>query len=97
MPRVRITSYNVCYTKLLRLRVDGDGISKVAVGELVVGDLLLVKPGEVIPADGVVQSGGSSVNQSTITGESIPVDKGIGNEVYAGTLNGQGALRNNFV
>jgi Cd2+/Zn2+-exporting ATPase len=74
------------------LRVDGDGISKVAVGELVVGDLLLVKPGEVIPADGVVQSGGSSVNQSTITGESIPVDKGIGNEVYAGTLNGQGAL-----
>lgn len=74
------------------LKVDGDGISIVAVGELVVGDLLLVKPGEVIPADGVVQSGGSSVNQSTITGESIPVDKGMGDEVYAGTLNGQGAL-----
>ncbi|AZS17270.1 heavy metal translocating P-type ATPase [Paenibacillus lutimineralis] len=74
------------------LKVDGDGISMVAVGELIVGDLLLVKPGEVIPADGVVQSGGSSVNQSTITGESIPVDKSTGDEVYAGTLNGQGAL-----
>jgi len=74
------------------LKVNGDGISKVAVEELVVGDLLLVKPGEVIPADGVVQSGGSAVNQSTITGESIPIDKGIGDEVYAGTLNGQGAL-----
>lgn len=74
------------------LKVDGDGISMVAVGELVVGDLLLVKPGEVIPADGVVQNGGSSVNQSTITGESIPVDKSTGDEVYAGTLNGQGAL-----
>lgn len=74
------------------LKVDGDGISMVAVGELIVGDLLLVKPGEVIPADGIVQSGGSSVNQSTITGESIPVDKSTGDEVYAGTLNGQGAL-----
>lgn len=74
------------------LKVDGNGITKVTVEELVVGDLLLVKPGEVIPADGVVQSGGSAVNQATITGESIPVDKAMGDEVYAGTLNGQGAL-----
>lgn len=74
------------------LRVDGDGMKQVSVEELCIGDLLLVRPGEVIPADGLIRSGGSSVNQATITGESIPVDKGQGDGVYAGTLNGEGAL-----
>lgn len=62
------------------------------VEQLIIGDLVLVKPGERIPADGTVQDGQSSVNQSSITGESIPVDKVMGDEVYAGTVNGQGAL-----
>ncbi|MGG6313976.1 heavy metal translocating P-type ATPase [Paenibacillus macerans] len=74
------------------LRIDGDGMKEVAVESLAIGDLLLVKPGEVIPVDGVIRSGGSSVNQSAITGESIPVDKQMGDGVYAGTLNGEGAL-----
>ncbi|GGH39111.1 heavy metal translocating P-type ATPase [Paenibacillus segetis] len=74
------------------LRVEGGGMKQVTVEELCVGDLLLVRPGEVIPADGFIQSGGSSVNQATITGESIPVDKRQGDGVYAGTLNGEGAL-----
>lgn len=74
------------------LKVDGSGMRTVAVEELIIGDLVLVKPGEIIPADGVVSSGGSSVNQAAITGESIPVDKGAGDEVFAGTLNGEGAL-----
>lgn len=74
------------------LRVDGDGMKRVAVEELSIGDLLLVRPGEVIPADGIIRSGGSAVNQATITGESIPVDKGVGDGVYTGTLNGEGAL-----
>ncbi|MDQ0091292.1 Cd2+/Zn2+-exporting ATPase [Paenibacillus anaericanus] len=74
------------------LRVDGDGMKLVAVEELSIGDLLLVRPGEVIPADGIIRSGGSAVNQATITGESIPVDKGVGDGVYTGTLNGEGAL-----
>ncbi|WP_166242962.1 heavy metal translocating P-type ATPase [Paenibacillus turpanensis] len=64
----------------------------VAVEEIEVGDLLLVKPGERIPADGIVTEGASAVNQAAITGESIPVDKKVGDEVFAGTLNGQGAL-----
>ncbi|MGG2995901.1 heavy metal translocating P-type ATPase [Paenibacillus macerans] len=74
------------------LRIDADGMKEVAAETLLVGDLVLVKPGEVIPADGIVSSGGSSVNQSAITGESMPVDKRAGDGVYAGTINGEGAL-----
>ncbi|RRJ62032.1 heavy metal translocating P-type ATPase [Paenibacillus oralis] len=74
------------------LRIEADGMKEVAAETLVIGDLVLVKPGEVIPADGIVSSGGSSVNQSAITGESMPVDKRTGDGVYAGTINGEGAL-----
>lgn len=74
------------------LRVGEDGMELVPVEALAVGDLLLVKPGEVIPADGVIRTGSSAVNQSAITGESIPVDKQPGDGVYAGTINGEGAI-----
>ncbi len=60
--------------------------------ELQIGDIVIVKPGERLPADGVVCEGTSAVDQSSITGESIPVDKERGDEVFAGTLNGEGAL-----
>lgn len=70
-----------------------DGVRReVRVEELEVGDLLLIRPDEVIPADGVIQNGDSYVNQASITGESVPVRKGRGDEVYAGTLNEDGAL-----
>ncbi|MEK0312889.1 heavy metal translocating P-type ATPase [Cohnella sp. 56] len=59
---------------------------------LSVGDLVLVKPGSRIPADGIVREGLSFVNEAAITGESMPADKKPGDEVYAGTINGQGAL-----
>lgn len=61
--------------------------------ELAPGDLILVKPGERIAADGVVTSGESSVNQAAVTGESIPAARGPGDAVLAGTVNGEGALR----
>ncbi|MFD0714070.1 heavy metal translocating P-type ATPase [Paenibacillus sp. GCM10027626] len=64
----------------------------VAIESLAVGDIVVVKPGERIPADGIVVEGSSAVNQASITGESIPVDKNAGEEVFAGTINGQGAL-----
>ncbi|RXZ76715.1 cadmium-translocating P-type ATPase [Paenibacillaceae bacterium] len=64
----------------------------VPIAELSVGDIVIVKPGERIPADGIVVEGSSAVNQASITGESIPVDKEAGDEVFAGTLNDQGAL-----
>ncbi|MEO8844321.1 MAG: heavy metal translocating P-type ATPase [Kofleriaceae bacterium] len=60
---------------------------------LLVGDLVVVKPGERIPADGHVAEGTSLVNQASITGEATPVAKIAGNEVFAGTINGQGGLR----
>lgn len=66
---------------------------QVAIAHLKVGDELLVKPGELIPTDAVIIEGYSPVNQAAITGESIAIDKTLGDEVFAGTLNGNGALR----
>jgi Cu2+-exporting ATPase len=65
----------------------------VPVSELQNGDLLLVRPGERVPADGVVRKGESDLNESMITGESNPVKKREGDEVIAATINGQGSLR----
>lgn len=64
----------------------------VKVGEIQLGDIILIEPGERIPVDGIVKAGASAVDQSPITGESIPVDKVPGSKVFAGTLNAQGAL-----
>lgn len=70
-----------------------DGVEEsVLIHELQVGDIIIIKNGERIPADGIVEEGISSVNQASITGESIPVDKAVGDTVFAGTLNGEGAL-----
>lgn len=65
---------------------------RVPAEEVAVGEVVVVRPGEKIPVDGVVVAGLSSVDQSPITGESVPVEKVAGDEVYAGTLNGVGAL-----
>jgi P-type Cu+ transporter len=73
-----------------RLRQGTD--EDVVLGELVPGDLLLVRPGERVPMDGIVESGTSAVDESMLTGESLPVDKRQGSPVFAGTLNQSGAL-----
>ncbi|NVB82415.1 MAG: copper-translocating P-type ATPase [Kofleriaceae bacterium] len=74
-------------------RVDADGTSSdVAIEQLVVGDRVLVRPGERIPTDGQVVRGTSAVDESMLTGESIPVDKREGSPVFGGTLNQSGAL-----
>ncbi|MBA4159589.1 MAG: HAD-IC family P-type ATPase [Gemmatimonadetes bacterium] len=65
---------------------------RVPVDRVEVGELVVVRPGEKVPIDGEVISGASSINQAPITGESIPVEKEPGAEVFAGTLNGQVAL-----
>lgn len=72
--------------------VDG-GTETVPVSDLAEGDLLLVRPGASIPADGVVEDGRSGVDEAAISGESRPVDKAEGDEVIAGTVNGSGSLR----
>lgn len=74
-----------------RLRPDG-GDEEIPVGQVEVGDLVLVRPGERIPVDGVVTEGASAVDQSPVTGESMPVDCSVGAKVYAGSVNGEGVL-----
>lgn len=77
----------------MALRVDGQGGQRVVpIEELRIGDSVLIRPGSRIPVDGRVVEGRSAVNQASITGESLPVDKGEGDEVYAGTMNGRGSL-----
>ncbi len=76
----------------MALRIEDGRMALVSIDELKVNDLILVKPGELIPADGIIQKGSSAVNQASITGESVPVDKAEGDEVFAGTLNGEGVL-----
>ncbi|WP_438270936.1 heavy metal translocating P-type ATPase [Streptomyces anulatus] len=75
-----------------RLRADG-AEETVDAERLAVGDVILVRPGERVGADGHVLHGASDVDQATITGEPLPVAKQAGDEVFAGTVNGTGALR----
>lgn len=85
--------------KLLELQpktalvVRDDREQEIPVEEVIVGDTVIVKPGGSVPADGVIQDGSSSIDQSLLTGESIPVDKHIGDEVIGGTMNKGGWLK----
>ncbi len=68
-------------------------IEDVPISALQEGDLILIRPGEQVPADGVVVEGATSMNEAFLTGESRPVAKGVGDEVLAGALNGEGAIQ----
>lgn len=70
----------------------GEGTVMLPVGELVVGDVLVVRPGESIALDSVIIEGSSSVDQASLTGESIPVSRTVGDPVFAGTINQTGGL-----
>jgi Cu+-exporting ATPase len=75
-------------------RVERDGAElDIPVKEVAVGDLVIVRPGEKLPVDGVVLEGHSSVDESLLTGESLPVEKAPGEQVVGGTLNRQGRLK----
>jgi Cu2+-exporting ATPase len=74
-----------------KLMPDGS-VKDVPLGELAVNDKVLIKPGEKIPADGIIVSGESSVNEAMLTGESAPVAKRTGGKVIGGAINGEGAL-----
>lgn len=64
----------------------------IKIDELIIGDIILVKAGEKIPVDGIVTEGSGSVNQAPITGESVPQEKEVGSDVFAGTIIELGAL-----
>jgi len=71
---------------------DSSGERRVGVDTITPGAIIVIKPGEKIPLDGAVIAGHSEVNQSPVTGESLPIDKAPGDDVFAGTINGRGAL-----
>src|SRR5688572_21854973 len=83
---------NLAPAVALRLGDDGNGAAEVPVAELHVGDRVLVRPGDRVPVDGVVVDGRSSVDESMITGEPLPVARGPGDAVIGGTLNQDGRL-----
>ncbi len=73
-------------------RLTGSREEDVLAADLHVGEVFLVRPGEALPTDGVIREGRSTLNEAPVTGESVPVEKGPGQEVFAGTLNGERAL-----
>ncbi|MTI22970.1 copper-translocating P-type ATPase [Fulvivirga sp. RKSG066] len=74
-------------------KVEGDDIHEVKISELKKGDIILIKPGEKVPADGKIVEGDSDLNESALTGESKPVQKSQGDEVIGGAINGDGSLK----
>jgi Cu2+-exporting ATPase len=73
--------------------IDGKNTTEIKTDSLKIGDLILIKPGEKIPADGTIKDGESYLNESMLTGESTPVQKSKGQDVIAGAVNGNGSLR----
>ncbi len=86
-----ITKLLALGAKEARVLRDGKEVT-VAVDQLVPGDLMVIRPGEKVPTDGVIEDGVSSLDESMLTGESIPVDKGPGDEVFGATINQQGRI-----
>ncbi|MBD0370847.1 MAG: heavy metal translocating P-type ATPase [Pyrinomonadaceae bacterium] len=78
--------------KTARVIRDGEEVD-LAVEDVVAGDLILVRPGEKVPVDGIVEDGASAVDESMLTGESLPVEKAVGDEVFGATINKTGAFR----
>lgn len=70
-----------------------DRESDIPVEEVVVGDIVIVRPGEKVPVDGIIKEGYSSIDESMVTGESMPVEKGVGDEVIGATINKTGSFR----
>ncbi|WP_343313031.1 heavy metal translocating P-type ATPase [Brucella sp. BE17] len=90
--RASIQSLTTLVPKTAFLESDGT-TREVSAEELKVGDVISVRPGDRMPADGDIISGESAVDEAPVTGESTPVGKGVGENVFAGTINGDGVLR----
>lgn len=99
LERYSVERARASVTALMTLAPERASVSRlgrevtIPVDEIVAGDVVVLRPGERVPADGRVEDGDSSIDQSTITGESVPVDKRPGDEVFSGTMNRSGFLR----
>jgi Cd2+/Zn2+-exporting ATPase len=93
LDRARSAIRNLADLAPAQARLLRDGVEvEIPVEQVRIGDVLVVRPAERLPADGTVRTGRSAINQAPITGESVPVEKEPGDEVFAGTVNGDGAL-----
>lgn len=85
--------------KLLQLKpktanvIRNNKLQQISIEDVIVNDIIIVKPGEKIPVDGIIVSGESSIDESLMTGESLPVDKTVGNKVIGGTINKYGTFK----
>ncbi|WP_163267541.1 heavy metal translocating P-type ATPase [Chelativorans alearense] len=91
--RASIRALSTLVPKTARLERAGGRTEEVAADRLAIGDVIVVRPGDRVAADGAVLSGASAVNEAPVTGESTPAGKEPGDAVYAGTVNGDGVLR----
>lgn len=91
--RSSIQSLTDLVPKTAFIERSSDETEEIAADELKVGDIIVVRPGDRIPADGTIISGASSVDEAPVTGESTPIHKAAGESVYAGTINGEAILR----
>lgn len=89
--RNAISALGELMPKTARVR-RGDQIMEEPVDQLIIGDMVVIRPGDRIPVDGVISLGESTVDQSPITGESVPIQKSVGDEVFTGTINQEAAL-----
>ncbi len=89
-----MTATKITTDSLDSSKVNGDNVSEelIAAKQLIKGDLVIIKPGEVVPADGVIISGSSQLNEAMLSGEQLPVKKIISDNVFAGTINGDGNI-----
>ncbi len=78
--------------KVARIKSDNGSEIEVPVEQIQIGQIAIVRPGDRLPVDGIISAGRSAIDQSPITGESVPVEKEVGETVFAGTINGDGAL-----
>jgi Cd2+/Zn2+-exporting ATPase/Cu+-exporting ATPase len=90
--RQAVRDLNALAPQTARLERDGDEV-EVSLEQVKIGDVVIVRPGEKVPVDGVVVAGQATLDQAAITGESLPVEAGPGSQVYAATLVGLGSLR----
>ncbi len=89
--KAELTSLLERAPKITHLKTDTT-TRDIPIGDVKIGDLLVIKPGEIIPVDAIISEGSSSIDQSSLTGESLPVDKTVGDELMSGSVNGDSAL-----
>ena len=90
-PKIKLIKSGEAPETAIRIK---DGVENaISIGKVKIGDIILVKPGAKIPVDGTVTGGSSSIDESMLTGESMPVSKKAGDPVYAATINTTGVLQ----